>query len=61
MNREHAQRVVDDMSRSNDSAAWCNGYQTAVDALRWMADHLSDDDTAEAVRMLATALESMKP
>lgn len=37
------------------------GYQNAVDALREMAAHLSDENTAEVVLMLATALESMKP
>jgi hypothetical protein len=69
MNCEHAQRVLDHMSRSNDNSAFAAalkeasraGYQNAVDGLREMADHLSDENVAEVIRMLATALESMKP
>ena len=41
--------------------SWDDGYQAAVDALREMADHLTDPDAVEVVMMLATALESTKP
>ncbi len=40
--------------------SWRQGYQEAVDKLRWMADNLKDPDAIEVVRMLATTLETMK-
>ena len=67
MNREHAQRVLDHMSRDEEvmhvviKNAMRAGYENAVAGLREMADHLNDEGMADVVRMLATALESMKP
>jgi len=43
------------------SQAERTGYLAAVTALRELADHLRDPETAEVVRMLATTLEEMKP
>lgn len=69
MNHVHAQRVLDHMSSLNDKSAIAAavkeasraGYQNAVDGLREMAKQLRDPEMTEVVRMLATALESMKP
>lgn len=40
--------------------AWSAGYQSAVDALREMADEFGDE-TANVIRATAITLQEMKP
>ncbi len=53
--------MIDNRLREMLKESWDDGYQTSVDKLRAMANHLADEDIADVVRMLATALESDKP